>query len=219
MIRMEMLKELRFVLNAPGTDVTWTDFTLLGYLAEGQDVFCEDTGYFVDLSNFTITLETGVAVYSIPDRVIQILNIWDGTRKLSKLDTGEEFYGDVIAGAPEVWRTDKETGSLQFDREPTSAENGDSYVLQAWRYSLYDLAGVDDDGAAAQPEIPSRFHRACIEWGAYKAFDHHDMETQDPVKARDHKDNFDMYVKQGITAMRRYHNIETRVGTSPAYRT
>ena len=214
MTRTEMLAELRFVLNASGSESDWQDSTLLGYLSEGQDKFCEETGYFVDLSNFSITLSTDVAVYTIPDRVIQILNIWDGTRKLGKLDTGEEFYGDVSAGDPQMWRTDTETGSVTFDRAPTATEDGDVFTLQVWRYSLYDLAG-----AGASPELPSRFQRACIEWGCYKALSHHDVETQDPVKAADHLRTFKEYVVAGTVAMRRYHNIETRVGTDPAYRT
>ena len=220
-----MLAELRDVLNAAGTGVTWSDTQLLGYLAEGQDKFCEETGYFVDKTNFSITLQTGVSSYDIPDRVIQVLEIWDGTRKLEKLLTGEVFEGTLADGDPARWTTDQETGTIEFDRAPTATENGDEFTLRVWRYSQYDLAG---DGAApegggdapdAEPEIPSRFQRACIEWAAYKAFNHHDIETQDPVKAVDHLRSFELYVSDARTAFRRYHNIETRVGCDPAYAT
>ena len=69
MTRAEMLAELRSVLNAVGTNRSWADTTLEGYLAEGQDKFCEQTGFFTDLTNFTLTLRTSIAVYAIPDRV------------------------------------------------------------------------------------------------------------------------------------------------------
>ena len=229
-----MLAELRYVLNAVGTNRSWLDTTLEGYLSEGQDKFCEETGYFRDITNFTLTLQTGVAVYDIPDRIIQILDIWDGLRKLSKILTGSAavyyddstfpFYTDAT-GNPTMWMTDEETGVIKLSPTPTVTENGKVLVLQVWRYSLYDLAGdgpVPEGGGVAPPavpEIPSRFQRACIEWACYKAFNHHDTETQDPVKAVDHLNSFNAYVSDGIKALRRYQNQETRVGSDPAYRT
>lgn len=226
MTRAELLAELRDVLNVQGANVTWRDTTLLGYLSEGQDIFCEKTGYFVDLSNFTITLQTGVANYAIPDRIYQILEIWDGSRKLGKVLQGSEPVYDEWpmtvpneTGTPRYWQTDKETGVITLTPTPIADDNGDIYQIQAWRYSLYDLAGKDEDGADAQPEIPSRFHRALIEWAAFKAFSHHDMEAQDPVKASDHYAMFKMYVTDAKYAFRKYHNMETRVGTNSAYRT
>ncbi|MCK9519450.1 MAG: hypothetical protein M0R74_10585 [Dehalococcoidia bacterium] len=211
-----MLAELRDVLNAYGsTFAAWSDTRLLGYLAEGQDKFCEETGFFIDKTNYSVILETGTRIYTIPDRIIQILEVWDGTRKLEKLLTGEVFDGTIAAGDPAKWTTDQETADIEFDRAPTSDEDGDTFTLRVWRYSRYAL-----DVAGKEPEIPSRFHRACIEWAAYKALNHHDAETQDPVKAKDHKDAFyDEYVTDGIAFFRRYHNIETRVGCDPAYQT
>jgi len=213
MTRSEMMTELLEVVNDSTTNGIWTPATLLGYLAEGQDKFCEKTGYFTDISNFTLELTDGVAVYAIPDRIIQLLDIWNGTKKLRKLQM-DEVIETSEDGVPSMWRTDQETGIIKVYPTPTSAEDGDTLVLQVWRYSQYDLA---EDSRA--PEIPSRFHRACIEWAAYKAFMHHDMETQDPVKAADHLASFNMYAKDGIRALRRYQNQETRVGSDPAYRT
>jgi len=310
-----MLAELRDVLNAAGTGVTWSDTQLLGYLAEGQDKFCEETGYFIDKTNYTITLATGTRSYAIPDRVIQVLEVFDGTRKLTKLLTGNDFdyigYYDgtvdaITSGDPGVWTTDVETGKIEFDRAPTATENGSIFTLKVWRYSRYPLdrmsstvtlagslhagdviavtvngvaysyavlgseatlsvvatalAAVIDAAAAlvatasgqvisiasaetgvsttttvvvsgagatvtataadahsAAPEILARFQRACIEWAAYKAFNHHDIEAQDPVKAVDHLRSFKMYITDAQAAFRRYHNIETRVGCDPAY--
>ena len=232
MTRAEMLAELRQVLNAVGTNRSWLDSTLEGYLSEGQDKFCEQTGFFTDLSNFTLTLQTGIAVYAIPDRVIQVIDIWDGTRKLHKVATGgvytsiDSLYGYTTAtGRPSHWQTDLETGSIQIFPTPTVTEDEEVLLLQVWRYSLYDLAGtgaVPEGGGAAPPaapEIPSRFQRACIEWAAYKAFNHHDTETQDPVKASDHLVSFKLYVADGRLALQRRHNQEVYVGSDPAYRT
>ena len=220
MDRDTMVAELNEVLNNATSLGAWTASTLLGYLAEGQDRFCEETGYFTDLSNFTLTLATDTATYAIPDRVIQVLEIWDGTRRLGKVptgntasyDNGDIDLGTATTGIPRWWQTDKETGVIQLTPTPTSDENGDTLVLQVWSYSQEDLAA---DGA--EPEIPSQFHRALIEWAAYKAFMHHDMETQDPVKAGDHLEAFKEYVRRGKRGLQRYQNQETRVGCNLAY--
>lgn len=233
MTRAEMLAELKYVLGESNIAYgSWADATLEGYLAEGQDKFCEETGYFRDISNFTITLQTDVAVYAVPDRIIQVLDIWDGLRKLGKVLTGNETYSydsgfpfntDAV-GVPTMWATDEETGVIKLSPTPTSAENGRTLVLHVWRYSLYDLAGDGavpeggGDAPPASPEIPSRFQRACIEWAAHKALVHHDLDSQDKVKSQDHLKSFMDYVADGITAFRRGHNIDTRVGISPAYR-
>ena len=83
--------------------------------------------------------------------------------------------------------------------------------------SLDHSTGGAYDG---QPELfPPRLRRACVEWAAYKAFMHHDMETQDPVKAGDHLNAYKMYASDGRTHFRRVHGLEVSVGIDPAYRT
>lgn len=233
MTRDRMLTELRGRIGDTVQPYYWSDDFLLGVLAEGQDEFCEQTGYFRDVSTFTITLETGKVAYAIPDRIIEILDIWDGARRLGKFQ--EPQRGAVAqdwdpatsteqSGRPRAWQTDRETGVITLDRTPTATENGVILQIHAWRYSLYSL---DGDGAVpevgetpvAEPEIPSRFHRACIEWAAHKAYGDHDAEKSDPIKANRHLAEFNDYVKKGKHAMRRTHGMEVRVGTAPAYRT
>lgn len=213
MTRTELLTELRHVINDDSAYPEWAESTLLGYLSEGQDKFCEDTGYFLDLTNFTFILESGVSVYEISDLVIEIIDIWYGSTKLTKLLTGEA-NPTQSSGMPTKWRADQATGSIVLYPTPTDTEDGLELILQVWRYSLEDLA---DTGA--EPEIPPRFQRALIEWAAYKAFNHHDAETQDPVKASEHLAAYKMYVRDAQTAFRRQHGLECRVTADPAYRT
>lgn len=233
MTRDRMLIELRDRIGDTVQPYFWSDDFLLGVLAEGQDEFCEQTGYFRDVSNFTVTLETGKAAYAISDRIIEILAIWDGTRKLGKFQETQRAFvsqewdpatSTEQSGRPRAWQTDRETGLITFDRTPTAAENGAVFQIHAWRYSLYSLDGdgpVPEVGETpvAEPEIPSRFHRACIEWAAHKAYGDHDSEKSDPIKSSRHKAEFDDYVKKGRFAMQRGHGLDVRVGTSPAYRT
>lgn len=221
MDRASMLAELRDVINDASVDGVWGESTLLGYLAEGQDKFCEQTGYFRDATTHTITLVADTAVYAIPDRAIEVLQIWNGNTRLGKynpedIDTVDDSWelDPEQSGPPIYWRTDRTTGYIELSPTPTSEEAGTSLALHVWRYSATAL-----DAASGEPEIPSRFHRACIEWAAFKAFSHHDMEAQDPVKATDHRRAFDSYVVDGITALDRIQNRSVRVGFSPAYRT
>lgn len=218
MTRDDMLEELQAVINDDTDYPEWAEVTLLGLLSEGQDKFCEDTGYFRDSSSFTVTLETGTALYDLPDRIIQVLSVWHGSKKLTKIDVDSGFEDSVVdwtttTGAPSRWKLDDDTGSIIIYPTPTAAYNDVDLILKAWRYSLTDLA---DDGG--EPELPSRFQRACIEWAAYKALSNHDAETQDPAKAAEHLRNYKAYVTDGLLAFRRTHGIETRVGTNSAYR-
>jgi len=316
MTRAGMLAELLEVLNSETTNGAWSDARLLAYLAEGQDKFCEETGFFVDITNYTLTLATSTALYAIPARAIQVMNIWYGSEVLGKVqqdviltpDNWPVDLGTTATGMPDQWQTDQTTGFIKLAPTPTVTENGLILNLHVWRYSrspldrmsstitlagslhagdviaatvndvVYSyvvlgtegtltavataLAAVIDASTAlvatasgqvisisalaletsttttavvsgagatvtataadvysASPEIPIRFQRACIEWAAYKAFNHHDMEAQDPVKASDHLNYFNEYVSDGRSAFRRLHNLETRVGTAPAYRT
>jgi len=316
MTRAEMLAELLEVLNSETTNGAWSDARLLAYLTEGQDKFCEETGFFVDKTNYSLTLATSTADYAIPARAIQVMNIWYGPRMLGKVmqdsitlpDEWPVYFTDTATGMPTQWQTDQTTGFIKLAPTPTATENGLVLDLHVWRYSrspldrksstitlagtlhtgdviaatvndvVYSYAVLGTEGTltavatalaavidassalaatasgqvisisavaletsttttvaisgagatvtataadvnSASPEIPLRFQRACIEWAAYKAFNHHDMEAQDPVKAKDHLVAFNEYVSDGRSAFRRLHNLETRVGSDPAYRT
>ena len=230
MTRAEALTELYDVINVSSANSPFSEARLIGYLAEGQDKFCEETGFFRDYASHTLTLETDTAVYAIPDRVIQVLDIWDGTRRLGKFMEKERGQRELDwdpsesvprTGLPYAWQSDRSTGFVSFDAVPTAAENGKELQLAVWRYSTFDLADNDIDGedTVAPFELATRFQRSCIEWAAYKAFNHHDMETQDPVKAKDHLKAFNDYVFDGRRAMRRLSGLESRVGIDQAYRT
>jgi len=220
MTSAEMLAEVKAVLHETVIDPAWGDSRLYNWLAEGQDKFCEDTGFFTDMSSFTITLSTGVAVYAIPSRVIQILDIFYGNRKLGKFQEEDRpsvatewspTYNPDASGLPTAWQADRETGYITFDKTPTASENGKILTLRVWRYALNELS------ATVNPEIPSRFHRAPIAWACYKALMDHDMEKQDNVKAADHLAEYNFYAREAKVFLRRYHGIETRVGVNSTY--
>ena len=228
MTRTRMLEELRSKLRETGVDPAWGETRLLAWLAEGQDEFCEHTGYFVDNTSYTITLADGVAVYAIPDRVIQVLDVFDGTRKLGKFQeedrplastTWNPTEDPTVAATPTAWQADRASGFITFNNTPQAADDGDTYQLRVWRYSLFDLDDddIDGNGLDASPEIPRRYHWAPIEWACSRALVDHDLEAQDPVKAATHRAEFDRLVRTGKRFMRRQHGRSTSVGSNLAY--
>lgn len=220
MDRATMLTTLREILSDTSTSFQgWSDARLLMYLEEGQDKFCEETGFFRDASSHSITLVSGTAVYDIPDRVIQVMDIYNGTTKLGKVLTGDTYdlesgydFTTANPGMPQQWQTDLDTGLIKLYPTPGDDQEGTTLTLRVWRYSADELSGT-----GAEPEIPSRFHGAPIEWAASKALSHHDEETQDPVKARDHYEGFRMYVSDGKRYFDRYHNVEARISVNTQY--
>jgi hypothetical protein len=213
-----MLTELRRKLDDTSGRPKWSDEDLLGWMAEGQDKFCEDTGWFIDATTHTIDTVVDQLHYPMPDRVISVIDIWDGTLKLGR------FHEPLKAGPfsatssvsfspagdrPRSWQADMETGLIVILPTPQEVV---SLQLHVWRYSAVSL---DEDGA--EPEIPPRFQRACIMWAAFQAYSDHDAEKGDKIKALDHEARFKSYVSDGVKARRRFHSGETVVSGNPSY--
>ena len=204
MTRTELLNEVRASIADTVAPYAWTDTRLMAWLSEGQDKFCERTGFWADKSTYTITTVLNQQDYPVSSRIISVRSIWDGTRQLID-GAGKTFskadFADLTTQSPVHYRMDAETGSVTFF-EPVTA--GVILSLSVHRRSRIALnhrdAGSQFD---AEPEIPEKFHLAPVEYAAYKAFGDHDRELQDPVKAADHLANFKLYCKDGAKAYRR----------------
>lgn len=221
MTRTEMLTEVKAVLGETDTDPAWGDTRLLDMLAEGQDMFCADTGYFVDQSTTAICefdSVDGTAEYTLNARIIQVLEVWQGTTKLGKYNqTNKDPYERVGTAAefpdpsqtPFAWQTDEETGKIKLYPTPNSIK---TYTLRVWRYPVNWLADTD-----AEPEIPVQFHRACVEYAAYLALKDHDFEKQDDVKSNEHFAAYRYYVSKGVSAFERMRGGQITTEPEPSY--
>ena len=220
MTREAMLTELKAVLKESAVDAAWGNTRLLEFLAEAQDQFCDDTGYFVDKRTYTITTVADQAAYAISDRVIAVKEVWDGDRKLGKFVQNDRDPYDRIwvavtfpssTGAEaHAWQADQETGYITL--YPTPPDAGVEYTLRVWRRSLEWLSD-----AGAEPEVPVQFHRGLIQFAAYIALTDHDFETQDKVSADKHFKNYTYYMRKGITAVNRVLNKPTDAEPNPSY--
>jgi hypothetical protein len=219
MTRTELLEELRFVVDdSIGPRCAWSDTRLMMWLSEGQDKFCEQSGFWVDKTTYSILTVLGQQDYDIDSRIIAIRSIWDGTRQLID-GAGKTFsdadFADNAAQSPIHYRTDLQTEYVTF-LEPVAA--GITLSLRVHRRSTVALNHKDANGEYdTELQIPEEFHLAVVEYAASKAFGDHDRELQDPVKADDHLQNFEDYVRAGKTAYRRLTGGYVDVVPNPLY--
>jgi hypothetical protein len=214
-----LLKELKHVLYESPYDGFWTDAMLYGYMAEGQDRFCADTGYFVDPVNYFLTTVIDQQSYEFSDRIIKILNVYDAGRPLTRFEEQSkeawtnptvmdyEFSGTRLQG----FQTDFAPGYVTLWPIPVDVR---TLTMRVWRYARKHLC---QDGPSTETEIPPQFDRAIIEYAAWKAFNHHDQELQDVLKANDHLAAYKQYVADGVQAFSQLRGSETRVAPSPVY--
>lgn len=192
---------------------------LLGYMAEGQDRFCEDTGYFVDPITYTVTTVVDTQHYPFSSRIIKVMDVYDSGRPLRRF---EEQSKEGWQNPPlfeyenqtqRLWgfQTDFAPGYVTLWPVPVDVR---TLTMRVWRYPIKSLC---ENGLRTEVEIPSQFARAIIEYAAFKALNHHDQELQDPVKGADHLNAYQYYVDRGEESFRRLRGAETRVGPSPVY--
>lgn len=213
---LDLLGILRGEVEDTVEPYAWSNNTLLGYLAEGQDKFCEYTGFLRD-ATMTIELVTGVASYALPAIIIELLEVRNSSNQLLRRAPVEEVWTPTtVNGQPSAWRTDFNSGEVTFDCPAEIGLNEVHFPIKVWRYGVAPSVATINTTA---PNIPGRFHRACVEWAAYKVLNWHYAETQDPIKARDHRVIFDGYVSDGSDMFRRSHGIDAAIVPNPAYRT
>lgn len=222
MDREELIQELRVILDDVGYDPGWTDPVLVRALSEGQDRFCERSGFFVDDSTYTVETVAGTAGYVLSPRIITVLDVFDASgRLLGKYQRGDVYpetppgrpYPDVGSNqaAPSSWQTDASGRRLTL--YPTPAEI-QTITLKVWRRSEFAFS---DDMEEPELEIPEEFHFAPIEWAAYKLLRHHDMEKENKIKSTEHLMAFNDYVSDGKQAHRRIMGDVYRISGNPLY--
>lgn len=226
MLRTEMLAEVQRVTNIATSGGILSDAVLMAYLAEGQDKFCEQTGFFVDFITFQIVSTIGSAEYTLDSRIIEVHGLYDATNTVWLGRTNEArrqgagvtdrypvHFSDSAADTS-YWQTDRESGIITLVPAPTTER---TFTLRTWRYPITALDNQTEGAYDTEPEIPAQFHWAPIEWAAYKVFMHHDMEMQDPVKAADHLGLFRKYASEGAAHFRRLTRQEVSIGFDQAY--
>jgi hypothetical protein len=200
----------------------WSDITVDTYLDEAMDVFCEDTGFFVDFNAYTITTVAGQPDYDFdPDlRVMQILEVWNPTTGVRLSQFGEDDRPDYIDTwspivpftTPYMWQTDRTTGVITFYPAPALA--GEVFQMRVWRYARTSFALMAE---TAEPEIPKTCQMAIIEYAAYKAYMHHDRERANLPAASNHLKAYRDYVYRGKRLFEHTRGTPAHVAPSVLY--
>jgi hypothetical protein len=219
MTKKEIRAELRLVIDDIEEPYGWSNDTLDGYLNEGMDKFCEDTGFFVDFKNYTITTAVGVSDYAFDTdgRIIEVLEVWNATTGVRLSQFGEDNRPDFVPTidvqqtTPYMWQTDQTTGMATL--YPTPGEIT-VFNYRVWRYARTSFLVLAE---TATPEISPRFHRAFIEYAAFKAYMHHDRERANLPKATDHLAMYKIYMHDGRKAFQHYRGTHPHCAPNQLY--
>jgi hypothetical protein len=217
MTRQELIAEFRHLARDRKIPYAWGDARVLRWMAEGQDKFCEETGYFSDRGVYTIVTVENQRDYVINPRIIEVQEVWDGSRRLGTYTQSQRPIPDlntVTLTRPKSWQADKKSMTLTLDSNPS---DGVVLDLQVWRYAKNALDKAVNSQYVAEPEIPVRFHLAIVEYAVAKAYRDHGQERQDPVKSTEHMQTFYDYCEDGRAAFARISSNAIHVGPNPIY--
>jgi hypothetical protein len=221
MKKKELRTEFRKVIDDYIQPYGWDDTIVDAYLSEGMDALCEDTGFFIDFSNYTISTLANVASYpfNIDGRIIEVLEVWNAVTNVRLSQFDESDRPDLVpiwdspATVPFSWQCDQESGHITM--YPTPGVDGSVFKLRVWRYERIPFESLDEEDS---PLIPATIHRGIIEYAAFKAYMHHDREQANMPKASDHKALYDtLYVPRGKRLFQRQRATHIRCAPNKLY--
>jgi hypothetical protein len=161
----------------------------------------------------------GTQSYPTSSRIIKVMDVYDSGRPLTRYEEQSKngwensplYEYENQSPRPRGFQTDFAPGYVTLWPIPKDVR---TLAMRVWRYPIKSLC---ENGLHTESEIPSQFARAIIEYAAFKAYNHHDQELQDTIKAADHLNAYQYYVDRGEESFRRLRGAETRVGPSPVY--
>lgn len=195
MTRAALVAEWRKTVGDTVIPYKWDDDMVISALAEGQDVFCEETGFFTDFTTFTQVLTPGTTKYVLDSRIIKVLEVWYGTTRLSPFIQINRPVSDTLASCdPYAWQSDQEIGYLTVYPSPISAI---TLAIRAQRYALYSLTHQTAGAYDKNPEIPERCTRGLIHYAAAMWYGWRDRDEQNHPEANTHMGKFKYYTDRG----------------------
>jgi hypothetical protein len=200
MTRAALLAEWRKTVGDVSIPYKWDDDMVLSAMQEGQDVFCEETGFFVDFTNFTQVLDPGTTKYALDSRIIKVLEVWNltsGEVRLSPFTERERpvsISTPLVSCDPYMWQTDRETGYLTLYPSPATAI---TLTIRAQRYSLYSLTHQTAGAYDKEPEIPDQCRRCLVNYAAALWFGWRDRDEENNPEAIKNMNKFNFYVTRG----------------------
>lgn len=168
----------------------WTNDEITGYANEAVDEACRRSRMLVDSSSIASEASLGVGESEIElhDSVIYIkrVRIVGGSvlRPCVMADMDERIPGweESTASTPSVFVPDWESGKLKV--WPPSSTSID-LKMTVIRVPMDEMESDDDE-----PEIPSRYHRALLDYMKFIGYQKQDADTMDAVKSMKFEERF-----------------------------
>ena len=230
-LRQNILRDYSDQIAGDNGDL-WSDETLLRYIKDADRKFARQTLCIRDGGTPTapgnaaitqITLQNGVQNYQLHKSVFAVLSARYNTdaydiqrsgHTLTSQFTPPEFFDfdpsvgfNPQPGRPIAFFTDEvlvtapnKSVTLGTYPVPSPTETGTILYLRVLRYPLmkYSLDNLD-----AECEIPEDYQLDALEWAAYRALRHFDVDAGASAPAQHHKDAFDLAVKDAIKELKR----------------
>jgi len=199
------------------SDNLWSNTTLLRYIKDGERRFARQTLCIRDSGTPAITqirLRTGVVKYALNKAVFAVLSARYDTDTFDIQRSGHALVSQFTP--PEFLTYDPSTGfnaqpgrpiafytdemlvlapggqvTLSVYPPPSATEDGKILNIRTIRYpqTIYTV-----DNLNAESEIPEDYQLDCLEWAAYRALRHFDVDAGASAPADHHKDAFEAAV-------------------------
>lgn len=226
-LRESILRDVSSAVSADEADLLWPDRTLVRYINEAHQRFCERSLILEDATTpevCEIALQSGVQSYPLHPSIIQVTSATYKDLALKRSTVAMEHglpdevahvvphrlasYRGVTAFVP-----DYNVGTFRVMGTPTDDEDGGVVRLRVMRLPLEDLTL---DNPEAEPEIPKQYHLDMIEWAAFRALRNHDADAENMAKASAHSTRFERAIEEA----RRTHRARTFTGIqfAPSWR-
>lgn len=186
----QLIDQFRLDTRDQASKYLWTDDEIIGYANEAVDEACRRALLLVDSSSAAseASLSAGESEIDLHGSVIYVrrLRIVGGHSLPAcvarSMDERIPNWEESIASSPQVFVPDWETNKLKL-WPPTSTAI--DIKLTVIRTPLNEMAEDEDE-----PEIPSRYHRALLDWMKYLGYSKQDADSMDAQKALKFEERF-----------------------------
>ena len=215
-LRVGILRDSSTLKSGP-PDHYWTDRRLVTYISDAQNRFARLSLCIHDDVTPSITqivLSSGVDMYRLDPSVLFVISAKhaDDTKDMARVKHTSStalhnsytedfmFAIDNVAGKPTRFSTDEGMDPtrnhairMRFFGKPDDTQAGKVVYLRVIRRPI---KRVTLDKMDQHFEIPEEYHLDMLEWAAYRALRNWDIDSEDRAKAVQHKNQFELAVKE-----------------------
>lgn len=217
-LRVGILRDFSTLKSGtPPDDHYWTDKRLVAYIDDAHKRFARMTLCIHDDTTPNVTrvvLNDGKDIYQLHQSILMVLSArhQDDQQDMVRITHQrvantqntytEDFEFAIVTtpGKPVRFTTDEGMDPtrnhairMRFLGVPDDTQVGKVVYLRVIRKPI---ASVTLDNMDAEFEIPEEYHLDMLEWGAFRALRNWDIDSEDRAKAVQHRERFELAVKE-----------------------